>query len=353
MGGALVVFLVVHGAAARPRLAQSFIYGPAKQARVHNVVWDPTTTELVVFSNDGFGTAGNQSSILRLSGVGAASDNLTFSAIDLPCAGSEKWGGVRPVDEKQYWVSCGSSLKPTDRFEAPAGLFLFDGAAVTARLDGVGVFPGAAYDPFATWTDAADVSWQLFVKADDRFQGRRASVTACAEKHCEQVVLNATPSAAQLSARVTNGQLLVLAVPEAVHYANYTGGCCAEELLIYDLGSAADGTPTTTANSTVALSPIVPSDPSIKVSHTFFSWTEQGATVFNFAATAPGGGGDYVVEATLVRAADGSSTCRYVGHFKVPDSKHINGLTRFVHGGRGYTATSDLDFGVRVFADED
>ena len=69
-----------------------------------------------------------------------------------------------------------------------------------------------------------------------------------------------------------------------------------------------------------------------------------------FAATTPNQGGDYVVQSELVKE-EGAYVVKYVGHFAVPESHHINGLTRFVHDNAGYTATTDKDFGVYLFQD--
>lgn len=330
----------------------SWLFGPSRKAEVHNVVWDPTYERLVLFSNFGFGTHETQASIVELDGVGTTAGLKVAKKMDLPCYGSEKWGGARPVDmatARQFWVSCGAALTPAEKIYAPAGLFSYDGGTVVAAVNGSR--GGAAYDSFATWTDGGNVEWQFFVRADDRNRTARTPLTACApnKDYCKtSVALGAAPTAAQLSARVNGDELFVLA-SKAESFGNYTGGCCADTLLVYPLSTAEDG-PKTGAEISVSLDAIVPSDPTVKVSHTFFSWTEAGATTFNFAATKPNGGGDFVVEATLVEKG-GKYAVEYVGHFAVPGSRHINGLTRFVYNGTGYTATTDLDFGLYLFAD--
>lgn len=312
-------------------------------------MWDPTYEQLVLFSNFGFASHPLQSSIVALEGVGGATLAVA-EKVDLPCFGSEKWGGARPVDyatTRLYWVSCGAGLVPSSPFAAPAGLFAYDGGTVVAALNGSDA-ADAAYDPFASWRDANDMLWQFFVRADDRNKTARAPVVACApdRDYCRKSVdTGAAPPAAQLSARVVGDALYVLATPTDGRFANYSGGCCAESLLVYDVATSPAG-PRVSNERAYALDPVVPSDPSIKVSHTFFAWTEAGAPTFNFAATKPGGGGDFVVEAQLVDGA-----VEYVGHFPIPDSKHVNGVTRFVHNGTGYTATTDLDYGLRLFRD--
>jgi len=321
---------------------------------VHNAVWDPKTETIVLYSNFGFATKSTSASaIVELAITG--SKLSIASTTDLPCDNSNKWGGVRVVDnngKRAFWISCGGGS-----ITSPAGLFSFGSAGDfplgmlngSSGSAGNSQFPpspsaGAqTYDPFATWTSSKGQEYQMFITTNDADSSKQAFVTACIANDCKPattIVSESKVFSAYLSARVQGDKLMVVA---NVNNTASGAGCCAEQLLIYKISESAAGAPQISSSfSTVPLDGLVSGDSSAKVSHTFFSYANGDDTKLLLAMS--GGSKEYVVVASL-----SGSSINVESHFEVPNCNHINGVTRFENAGVTYIAATSKGQGLWLF----
>lgn len=323
---------------------------------VHNAVWDPKTETIVLYSNYGFAKKDTATSaIVELAIKGSKLD--IASTTDLPCTGSNKWGGVRVVDnngKRAFWVSCGGGS-----VTSPAGLFSFgsagdfplgmlNGSSGTAGDLKFPPSPGAGaqtYDPFATWTSSHGQEYQMFITTNDYDSSTQAFVTACIANDCNPTTTIKSDSkvySAYLSARVQGDQLIVVA---NVNNSASGAGCCAEQLLIYKISEIAgseSGPQISSSFSTIPLDGLVSGDSSAKVSHTFFSYANGDSTKLLLAMS--GDSKEYVVVATL-----SGSSIKVESHFEVPNCNHINGVTRFENAGVTYIAATSKGQGLWLF----
>jgi len=342
-------------------------YGTA----VHNVEWDEKSETILVYGNSGFAKEESRGAIVEFSidkkqtGVQLTLANV----IELPCMGSRKWGGAR-VDyvngSRMFWVSCGSCAPERGEVVAPAGLFSYrpwqtvvpelaeDGKPILTKENyPFGMLNAAnaskqTYDPYSVWMSSAGDEWQFFVVSDDDDTTSEATVTACRTRNCKDTVVTVGTNIATgyMTSRIIGNELLVQR--NVQNFIN--DGCCADTMFLYKISESAAGEPVISGEpDQIPLNHgrFIPGDLTANASHTFFPYREDNKSKVLLAVA--GDEKQYVVYGEFEHDGNGGHFLRTGDYFEVPDTGHINGITRFQHQGKTYIATTDRDIGVFLF----